>query len=424
MYKRQNYDWPTTSAIVRYAYTGKLELSSETVVPQLRAADYYQVDLATEAVLDFMVENMSADDCLVVHDAALPLQDGRGEMAARRALDFARVHFDEVALTEAWRERKVEAVIELLGGEAGDRVKVKSEDAVFEAVQRWLRHDGGRGAHLAEVMGRAVRLPQMSPAFFVEHARPLLDCDLERPECQELYNEAEACMGDSARARRALARLGALPPATQSIRVGWPAHFGPCDWLVQALYSRSKDGATPLLKLELRAAGLGGGQGGVVPTHWTRTGQQDAAEERPAPKPSSALLGRARAAAHSEEACLLHVTDGAIKSMLRSAATDQGGLEVLSIAGAREAEGRFADALRDHTALKDLRFRDAPAMDEEEDVAAERARVEGEDRHLVRAETFEEVAGEGGLPGSTAATNSARPRHGRSRYQCRGSPSP
>ena len=157
----------------------------------------------------------------------------------------------------------------------------------------------------------------------------------------------------------------ALPPATQSIRVGWPAHFGPCDWLVQALYSRSKDGATPLLKLELRAAGLGGGQGGVVPTHWTRTGQQDAAEERPAPKPSSALLGRARAAAHSEEACLLHVTDGAIKSMLRSAATDQGGLEVLSIAGAREAEGRFADALRDHTALKDLRFRDAPLVSDD-----------------------------------------------------------
>ena len=154
-------------------------------------------------------------------------------------------------------------------------------------------------------------------------------------------------------------------PATQSIRVGWPAHFGPCDWLVQALYSRSKDGATPLLKLELRAAGLGGGQGGVVPTHWTRTGQQDAAEERPAPKPSSALLGRARAAAHSEEACLLHVTDGAIKSMLRSAATDQGGLEVLSIAGARAAEGRFADALRDHTALKDLRFRDAPLVSDD-----------------------------------------------------------
>ena len=73
-------------------------------------------------------------------------------------------------------------------------------------------------------------------------------------------------------------------------------------------------------KLELRAAGLGGGQGGVVPTHWTRTGQQEMNEERPAPKPSSALLGRARAAAHSEEACLLHVTDGAIKSMLRSAA--------------------------------------------------------------------------------------------------------
>ena len=88
-----NYDWPTTSAVVRYAYTGKLELSSETVVPQLHAADFYQVDLATEAVLDFIVENMSADDCLVVHDAALPLQSGRGEMAARRALDFARAHF-------------------------------------------------------------------------------------------------------------------------------------------------------------------------------------------------------------------------------------------------------------------------------------------------------------------------------------------
>ena len=36
------------------------------------------------------------------------------------------------------------------------------------------------------------RLPRLSMALFVEHARPLLDCDLERPECQELYNEAEA----------------------------------------------------------------------------------------------------------------------------------------------------------------------------------------------------------------------------------------
>lgn len=156
--------------------------------------------------------------------------------------------------------------------------------------------------------------------------------------------------------------LRALPPTCESIRVGWPAHFGPPDWLVQALYARSREGTTPLVKLELRAAGLGGGQGGVVPTHWTRTGSEPTAE-RPDVRPSSALLGRARAAAHSEEARLLGVADGAIKSMLRSSQCAQGGLEVLSIAGAREAEGRFADALRTCAPrLRDLRFRDAPLV--------------------------------------------------------------
>ena len=158
--------------------------------------------------------------------------------------------------------------------------------------------------------------------------------------------------------RRGLARAAARDAEHPRRLAGQPS--GPVRWLVQALYSRSKDGATPLQARAARCPHRRRPGWASYPTHWTRTGQQDAAEERPAPKPSSALLGRARAAAHSEEACLPHVTDGAIKSMLRSAATDQGGLEVLSIAGA-EAARRFADALRDHTALKDLRFRDAPA---------------------------------------------------------------
>ena len=69
--------------------------------------------------------------------------------------------------------------------------------------------------------------------------------------------------------------------------------------------------------------------------------------------------------------------------MLRSAATDQGGLEVLSIAGAREAEGRFADALRDHTALKDLRFRDAPLVSDDGGGARRGLRVDAGGRGRV-----------------------------------------
>uniref|UniRef100_A0A7S3NNK7 Uncharacterized protein n=1 Tax=Aureoumbra lagunensis TaxID=44058 RepID=A0A7S3NNK7_9STRA len=193
--------------------------------------------------------------------------------------------------------------------------------------------------------------------------------------------------------------LKSLPERCSSVRLGWPSHFGvsATEWLARALVARSqKRGSsskpTPLERIEIRAAGLGGLQGGVVPSTWSRvfgnslqvcsemsgeessfdkddhaptTATATASSSVIAVAPSgkndqlrSRLLGRAKAAAFADWASLRNVNDGQIKSLLRAAG---GSLQAFCIAGASQAEGLFADALRDGTQnLHELRFRDAP----------------------------------------------------------------
>lgn len=169
----------------------------------------------------------------------------------------------------------------------------------------------------------------------------------------------------------------------RAVCVGWPAHFkGPVtQWLTRALIERDRARCVAVRRLELRAAGLGGTQGGVVPASWARvfaerrassSGLQDTGERSPttvqqrAPAARSmtkrgGLLGRARASAQAEWASLDGVTDGELKSLLRTIASDE--LEAFCVAGAREAEGRFADALAESAPrLRELRFRDAPSV--------------------------------------------------------------
>ncbi|KAH8064587.1 hypothetical protein JL722_1464 [Aureococcus anophagefferens] len=185
----------------------------------------------------------------------------------------------------------------------------------------------------------------------------------------------------------------ALPALCGRVVVGWPSHFGAtlARWLTRALHERERGGAA-VTAIEVRAAGLGGGQGGVVPATWSRlfggpsarddddvdrggggfgddvaprsapSARSDAGRSRTARRRQmSALLGRARAAAHGEAASLAGVGDGELKSVLR--AVDGVGLVAFKVSGAREAEGRFADALATCApALTELRFRDAPAV--------------------------------------------------------------
>ena len=129
----------------------------------------------------------------------------------------------------------------------------------------------------------------------------------------------------------------ALPALCGRVVVGWPSHFGAtlARWLTRALHERERGGAA-VTAIEVRAAGLGGGQGGVVPATWSRlfggpsarddddddrggggfgddvapraapSARSDAGRARTAHRRQmSALLGRARAAA--EELSLIHI---------------------------------------------------------------------------------------------------------------------
>ncbi|KAJ8605548.1 hypothetical protein CTAYLR_000114 [Chrysophaeum taylorii] len=152
-----------------------------------------------------------------------------------------------------------------------------------------------------------------------------------------------------------------LPAKCRRVRVGWPSHFTgrATEWLVRAAHARGERAA--LQRVEVRAAGLGGTQGGVVPFAWAGAFHQHPDATEDGSRQKSGLLGRCRKAAQADWASLEGVTDGEMKSLLRAVGSEA--LEALCIAGAREAEGRFADALAACAPeLVELRFRDAPGV--------------------------------------------------------------
>ncbi|KAH8067756.1 hypothetical protein JL721_7312 [Aureococcus anophagefferens] len=179
----------------------------------------------------------------------------------------------------------------------------------------------------------------------------------------------------------------ALPALCGRVVVGWPSHFGAtlARWLTRALQrgaARGGDGdrgqrrgsaAARAASCRRRGAASSAGRPRGTTTTSTAAAAASATTSRASSalrgpprsraarrRQMSALLGRARAAAHGEAASLAGVGDGELKSVLR--AVDGVGLVAFKVSGAREAEGRFADALATCApALTELRFRDAPA---------------------------------------------------------------
>ncbi|KAJ1448652.1 hypothetical protein M885DRAFT_573998 [Pelagophyceae sp. CCMP2097] len=162
-----------------------------------------------------------------------------------------------------------------------------------------------------------------------------------------------------------------LPAFLDAVRVGWPAHFGgrSVAWLTAALHERAAAGGRGLRRIDVRAAGPGGAQGGAVPRGWARggfgcgacgrdgDGDGDGMDDADGPR----AAGRPRAP--GDAAALAGVNDGDVKCLLRAVKSEHAGLEAFCVAGAAQAEGRFADTLAECApCLRELRFRDAPAV--------------------------------------------------------------
>ncbi|CAN8006740.1 unnamed protein product, partial [Ixodes hexagonus] len=169
--------------LIRFAYTGSVQLNVQGVQALLHASSVLQLDPLMRACSCFVRSHLEPSNALGVWQFAE--SHGLGDLA-RSAECFARASFPQVAASREYLSLGADHLDRLLS--AAD-LGVDSETQVYEALMRWIRQDiPGRGGELPKLLAR-VRL-SLLPAGYVR--RRAEDEELLRGchRCRDLLDEA------------------------------------------------------------------------------------------------------------------------------------------------------------------------------------------------------------------------------------------
>ncbi|KAH7935923.1 hypothetical protein HPB52_015178 [Rhipicephalus sanguineus] len=165
--------------IVRFAYTGRIEVNEKNVCQLLLAANMLQVQRITNACCRFLERQLDPSNCIGIAEFC---QQHHIRELQDRAERFAEQHFSMVCRLDEFLSLPWSRLFELL---RRDSLNVCSEIEVYEALVRWVRHDEHRRAgELERALKKAVRCHRLAPSFL---RRQLAHCALLRdtPGCAD-----------------------------------------------------------------------------------------------------------------------------------------------------------------------------------------------------------------------------------------------
>ena len=155
----------TSSAIKRlleFAYTSKLDISTNVVLEIFEAADMLQFTSARKFCEEFLLQQIQESNCL----AFMVYADAfSSEQLYAKAKLCAAQSFKQQCKSSAYLELPLSHVTELL---SEDCLELEYEEHVYEAMKSWLLHDTrARKQFIAEIF-KCVRLNYVSRWFLIE----------------------------------------------------------------------------------------------------------------------------------------------------------------------------------------------------------------------------------------------------------------
>ena len=144
--------------IIDFIYSGEMSLDSDSLVDTLDAANQLQVraalDLCSEYIMS-MLTFSNADD--LVRIAEMYSLDRVSDFYASKVLS----EFEEFARTPSFLALSVDTLVVYL---ADDRLRVRSEYLLVDAVVRWCAHDVGSRTESLPTLVKCIRFALMSRA--------------------------------------------------------------------------------------------------------------------------------------------------------------------------------------------------------------------------------------------------------------------
>lgn len=170
--------------LLRYIYTGEIELTNETIKSVISAANYLLVSSLKERCTVFLQKMLTPKNCLGIESTANQFDCA---LLKCTATNFIRENFIMVASTEEFLGMQVNRLKELV---ASDDTKVDREEQIFEAIMKWMKHDADERKQYFKDLVTFVRFPLISPYYLMDHVESE-ELVRSTPECIALLLEAK-----------------------------------------------------------------------------------------------------------------------------------------------------------------------------------------------------------------------------------------
>ncbi|KAL0830632.1 hypothetical protein ABMA28_002774 [Loxostege sticticalis] len=177
----ERVDSQALQALVRYCYTGTIELREETVEVLLSTASLLQLNTVTDACCAFLKKQLDPCNCLGI---ALFAEQQSCMNLHKSALEYTYQHFMQVVKHQEFLSLQTDQLASLL---KSDDLNVVTEENVFESLMTWVQHDSANREQYLPTLLKLIKLPLLSSEYLIDKVE--LACG-NVPECQPLIMEA------------------------------------------------------------------------------------------------------------------------------------------------------------------------------------------------------------------------------------------
>ena len=155
----ETLDPGSIEALVNFAYSGKLTISTSNVQSLMMTSSFLQVSRVRDACAEFLMARLCPSNVLGVKSFADTLGCPTVVSACQK---YVRKFFAKVAETDEFLNLAIKDVTDLV---SEDELFISSEEQVFNAVLRWVKfRKEERDQHLPLLLAK-VRLPLLTPQF-------------------------------------------------------------------------------------------------------------------------------------------------------------------------------------------------------------------------------------------------------------------
>lgn len=180
--EEMNYE--TVDALLSFAYTGELRISTSNVQSLMMGANFFQMLEVVQHCADFLMTRLHPSNAISIRDFCKMMCVEK--CIAEKTSDYIQKHFTAVAKECDFKKLSLEDAVELL---KIDDLYVDSEEQIFQAAMDWLKFDKSRHEHAAKIL-LCVRLPLLSPTYLSSAVASNSIIKKDIP-CRDLIDEAK-----------------------------------------------------------------------------------------------------------------------------------------------------------------------------------------------------------------------------------------